>query len=187
MLTNCLPGGKKNKMENYSIFNNQENNYKEYLVKETLKKRYILDTSVITKWYYKKDEEDLYNASILYDNLQSEHYIFFAPELLIYELLNIYRTKLELDDARINKIITELFDLIVILGINKNTFSKAFITARSFNISYYDSIYLSLSEDLDASLITADKKLYLAVKDIKQNVIMLSDFLKLSQSKNILG
>ena len=110
--------------------------------------------------------------------LQNSQHIFFAPELLIYELLNIYRTKLELDDARINKIITELFDLIVILGINKNTFSKAFITARSFNISYYDSIYLSLSEDLDAPLVTADKKLYLAVKDIKHNVIMLSDFLK---------
>ena len=178
---NCLPSGRKNKMENYSVYNNEERKYADYFVKETLKKRYLLDTSVITKWYYKKDEEDLHNASILYNNLRSEHYILFAPELLIYELLNIYRTKLELDDAKINKIITELFDSIVILGINKNTFSKAFITARSFNISYYDSIYLSLSEDLDAPLVTADKKLYLAVKDIKHNVIMLSDFLKLSQ------
>lgn len=164
-------------MENYSDFSKKEINYTEYLIKETQKKRYVLDTSVITKWYYKKDEEDLYNALIIYDILESKNYIFFAPDLIIYELLNIYRIKLELDDSRINKIISELYDLIVILGINKNTFSKAFLTARRLNISFYDSIYLSLSEDLDALLITADKKLYEAVKDKNRKVIMLSDFL----------
>ena len=108
---------------------------------------------------------------------ESKNYIFFAPDLLIYELLNIYRIKSELDDSKINKIISELYDLIVILGINKNTFSKAFLTARKLNITFYDSIYLSLSEDLDALLITADKKLYEAVKDKNRKVIMLSDFL----------
>jgi predicted nucleic acid-binding protein len=164
-------------MENYLDLNNKEINYTEYLIRETQKKRYVLDTSVITKWYYKKDEEDLSNASIIYDILESKNYIFFAPDLLIYELLNIYRIKLELDDLRINKIISELYDLIVILGINKNTFSKAFLTAGKLNISFYDSIYLSLSEDLDALLITADKKLYEAVKDKNRKVIMLSDFL----------
>jgi predicted nucleic acid-binding protein len=97
--------------------------------------------------------------------------------LLLYELLNIYRIKLELDDSRINKIISEIYDLIVILGINKNTFSKAFLNARKLNISFYDSIYLSLSEDLDALLITADKKLYEAAKNKNIKVIMLSDFL----------
>ena len=164
-------------MENYSNFNNKEINYTEYLIKETQKKRYVLDTSVITKWYYKKDEKDRYNASIICDILELKNYIFFAPDLLIYELLNIYRIKLELDDSRVNKIISELYDLIVILGINKNTFSKAFLTARKLNISFYDSIYLSLSEDLDALLITADKKLYEIVRDKNRKVIMLSDFL----------
>ena len=92
-------------------------------------------------------------------------------------MLNIYRIKLALDNLSINKIISELYDLIVILGINKDTFSKAFLTARKLNISFYDSIYLSLSEDLDALLITADKKLYEAVKDKNRKIIMLSDFL----------
>ena len=76
MPTNCLRGGKKNKMENYLEFNNKEINYTEYLIKEAQKKRYVLDTSVITKWYYKKDGEDLYNASIIYDILESKNYIF---------------------------------------------------------------------------------------------------------------
>jgi predicted nucleic acid-binding protein len=164
-------------MENYPDFNNKEINYAEYLIKETQKKRYVLDTSVITKWYYKKDEEDVYNASVIYDNLESKNFIFFAPDLLLYELLNIYRIKLELDDSRINKIISEIYDLIVILGINKNTFSKAFLNARKLNISFYDSFFLSLSEDLVALLITADKKLYEAAKNKNVKVIMLTDFL----------
>lgn len=175
---NCLKGGKKNKMENYPVFNNQEINYTEYLVKETLKKRYVLDTSVIAKWYYKKGEDDLRSASLIYNNLKSSNSIFFAPDLLIYELLNIYRIKLELDDKKISMIITELYDLIVILGINKNTFFKAFISARNLNISFYDSIYLSLSDDLDAKLVTADKKLYEAAKIAKRDVLMLTDFIK---------
>lgn len=164
-------------MENYTSFNNNEINYTEYLIKETSKKRYVLDASVISKWYYDKGEGDLYNALTIYNNLKSESNIFFAPDLLIYELLNIYRTKLELNDEKINKILSELYDAIVILGINKNTFSKAFLNARKFNISFYDSIYLSLSEDLDAILVTADKKLYEAIKDINNKVIMLNSFL----------
>lgn len=161
-------------MEAFTNFDNREVDYTEYLVREALKKRYILDASVVSKWYYDKDEEDLYNASIIYNTLQSENYIFFAPDLIVYELLNIYRTKLELHEEKINKILTELYDLIVILGINKNTFYKAFLTSRRLNISLFDSIYLSLAEDLDAVLVTADKKLFEIVRSTNKRVVMLS-------------
>ena len=111
----------------------------------------------------------------------SSTYLFFAFLLLGIQynlwVVKYLQNKIGTDDSIINKIISELYDLIVILGINKNTFSKAFLTARKLNITFYDSIYLSLSEDLDALLITADKKLYEAVKDKNRKVIMLSDFL----------
>ena len=87
-------------MENYPDFNSKEINYTEYLIKEAIKKRYVLDTSVVAKWYYKKNESDLGNASVIYNLLKSENNIFFAPDLLIYELLNIYRTKAELDNEK---------------------------------------------------------------------------------------
>jgi len=164
-------------MENFISYNNQEIDYNNYLVKEALKKRYVLDASVVSKWHYDKNEDDLNNATIIYNILNSDKHIFFAPDLIVYELLNIYRTKLELDDEKIDEILSEIYDSIVILGINKNTFSKAFKTARELNISLYDSIYLSLSEDLNAQLITADKKLFRAVKPNKM-IIMLSNFLQ---------
>ena len=171
-----LRDGRKNNMENYEPFNGTDSNYAGYFVSELLKKRYVLDASVISKWYYGKDEEDLYNAAAIYDNLQSKKYTFFAPDLLIFELLNIFRTKPEVSDAKINKIINELYDLIVILGINKNTFKKAFLISRNLNISFYDSIYLSLAEDIDAGLLTADKKLFNSAKAAGINITMLSDF-----------
>jgi predicted nucleic acid-binding protein len=148
-----------------------------YLIKEVLKKRYILDASVVSKWYYQKDEEDFKNALIIYNKLQSENYTFFAPDLLIYELLNIYRNKSELDSPRINKIISELYDLIVIVGINKNTFSKSFQISRKFDISLYDSVYIAITEDLGANLITADKRLYDSIKLSNSKITLLSDFL----------
>jgi predicted nucleic acid-binding protein len=164
-------------MENFYYFNNEETNYTKYLIKEVLKKRYILDASVVSKWYYQKDEEDFKNALIIYNKLQSENYTFFAPDLLIYELLNIYRNKSELDSPRINKIISELYDLIVIVGINKNTFSKSFQISRKFDISLYDSVYIAITEDLGANLITADKRLYDSIKLSNSKITLLSDFL----------
>ena len=164
-------------MENYATFNDVPPEYKEYFIKEALKKRFVLDTSVTTKWYYSKGEEDLSNSKLLYNNLHSDNSIFFAPDLLIYEILNIYRSKHELNEEDINRIITELYDLIIILGINKNTFSKSFAIARNLNISFYDSVYLSLAEDIDAVLVTADKKLYRAAKDTFTNIVLLSDFI----------
>ena len=49
-------------------------------------------------------------------------YLKYIEEYVYYELLNIYRTKLELTNEKINKILAELYDSIVILlnHIDKN-------------------------------------------------------------------
>jgi len=165
-------------MGGIGYFNEEQIDYSEYLIKESLKKRYILDASVVSKWFHKRNEGDLYNASLVYNKLKSEKYILFAPDLLVYELLNIFRTKSEISDEKISEILTELYNSLVILGINKNLLTKSFLTSRKLNITVYDSIYLTLSEDLAASLITADKKLYQAAKNSNYNSILLSDFAK---------
>jgi len=163
-------------MESYEPFNSTSSNYTEYFVSEALKKRYVLDASVISKWYYEKDEQDLFKAAAIYNNLQSRQYTFFAPDLLIFEILNIFSAKHQMNDLRINEIINELYDLIVILGMNKNSFKKAFKISRDLNISFYDSIYLALADDIDAGLITADKKLFNSANSAGVSIIMLSDF-----------
>ena len=165
-------------MERISYFNDNQIGYPDYLVKESLKKRYIIDTSVVSKWFYKENEEDIYNASFLYNKLKSEGCIIFAPDLLMYELLNVLRTKSEIKDEKVSEILAELYNFLVILGINKNLLLKSFLISRKLNISVYDSIFLALTIDLDASLITADKKLYEANKNSNYRLILLSDFVK---------
>jgi len=165
-------------MERISYFNDNQIGYPDYLVKESLKKRYIIDTSVVSKWFYKESEEDIYNASFLYNKLKSEKCILFAPDLLMYELLNVLRTKSEIKDEKVSEILTELYNFLVILGINKNLLLKSFLISRKLNISVYDSIFLALTIDLDASLITADKKLYEVNKNSNYKLILLTDFVK---------
>lgn len=165
-------------MERIGYFNDKQIEYPDYLIKELLKKKYIIDTSFVSKLFYKENEEDIYNASFLYNKLKSEKCILFAPDLLMYELLNVLRTRSEIKDEKVSEILTELYNFLIILGINKNLLLKSFSISRKLNISIYDSIFLALTIDLDASLITADKKLYEANKNSNYRLILLSDFVK---------
>lgn len=64
---------------------------------------------------------------------------------------------------------------------------KSFSISRKLNISLYDSIFLALTIDLDASLITADKKLYEANKNSNYRLILLSDFVRREQLLKLPG
>jgi predicted nucleic acid-binding protein len=165
-------------MEKTVIFNEKRIKLPEFLIVESRIKKYVLDASVVFKWYYKKNETDLYSADILYNFLNSHQYILFAPQLLIYEILNVFRLKDEISNETIDLIISELYDTIIILETDKVLLKNAFLYARILKISVYDGIYIALSEKFDAPLITADKRLYESGKNLSHKVIMLSDFLE---------
>jgi len=165
-------------MEKTVIFNEKRIKLPDFLIGESQRKKYVLDASVVFKWYYKKNETDSYSADILYNFLNSRQYILFAPQLLIYEILNAFRLKDEISNETIDLIISELYDAIIIIETDKVILRSAFLHARTLNISVYDGIYIALSEKFDAPLITADKKLYQSGKNLSHKVIMLSDFLE---------
>lgn len=165
-------------MESKVAFNDKIEELPQFLIGETGKKKYVLDASVVFKWYYKKNEADLHNADILYNYLNSDKYILFAPQLLIYEILNALRSKDEISNEIVSSIISELYDTIIILGADKILLRDAFLYSRNLKISVYDCIYIAFSEKLDAPLITADGVLYKSAKSLFKKVILLSDFLK---------
>lgn len=162
-------------MEKTLRFNDEEISLKESLIKESDIKRYIIDASVVFKWYYKKDEEDLVQAEVLYDLLKSDAYIILAPELLIFEILNICRLKQEITANRAHKIISDIYDTLILIGADRGLFEKAFEYCRKLNISFYDGIYAALSERQEASLITADKKLYTACNGLNKKPLLVSE------------
>lgn len=51
-------------MEEYFKYNEDYEKFSEFIIKESLKRKYILDSSVVIKWYYSDNEEDLEQAII---------------------------------------------------------------------------------------------------------------------------
>ena len=167
--------GERLRMESISVFNDKQISLPEYLIGEQQKRKYIIDASVVFKWYYKKNEEDLDKAETLYDLIISNDGILLAPELLIYEILNILRLKEEIDNDMVELIISEIYDTLIILAMDKDLLKNAFSYSRDLDISFYDSIYIALSRKYEASLITADKKLFSSSKGLTHKTILLSE------------
>lgn len=94
------------------------------------------------KWYYKKNEADSYGAEKLYGFLNSSEYLLFAPELLIYEILNALRLKEEIKSEIIDSIVSGLYDIIIIMGADRVLLKDAFSYSRLLNISIYDNIFV---------------------------------------------
>jgi predicted nucleic acid-binding protein len=164
-------------MEDYMKYNEDYIKISEFIVKESLKRKYILDSSVIIKWYYSTNEEDLEKASYFYNNSIQKSNIIIAPDLLIYEILNFFKNKLEITEDNMFTILNEIYNTVTILGISSNLFKKAFKIARDIGVTIYDGIYISLSDELNIPFITADKKLHSLTKKLNSKIILLTDFI----------
>lgn len=169
---------RNNPMENYFKLVEEQKKLNEFIIKEIKKRKFIIDSSVVIKWFYEKNEEDLEQANFFYNKSKNGYDIIVAPDLLIYETLNFFKNKKEISDDDVYAILNEIYNTISIYGIGNNLFKKAFKIARDNNITIYDSIYISLSEELAIPFVTADLKLYELTKKKNFNIIILKDFIK---------
>ncbi|MCL4386239.1 MAG: type II toxin-antitoxin system VapC family toxin [Cyanobacteria bacterium] len=165
-------------MENYFKLAEEQKKLNEFIIKEIKKRKFIIDSSVVIKWFYEKNEENLEQANFFFNKSKNGYDIIVAPDLLIYEILNFFKTKKEIPDDDVYTILNEINNTVSIYGIGNNLFKKAFKIARANDITIYDSIYISLSEELEIPFITADLKLYEIMKKQNSNIIILRDFIK---------
>lgn len=162
-------------MKSSIVFNDERISLPEYIINEPSRREYIIDASVVFKWYYKKNENDTDKADILFELLNYKHFLLLAPELLIYEIINIFRLKKEINTIIAKQIITDIFELIFFIDMDKDLLLSAFHYSRDLGISLYDGIYISLSRKFNTPLITADKKLFSSVKGKSPKIILLSE------------
>jgi predicted nucleic acid-binding protein len=163
-------------LEDMLKYSEERSDLKDYIIRESSINKYIVDASVALKWYYRKNEDDLEKADMLYGYLWSDKDILMAPELLVYEILNTLRLKKGLASDDVKKIISNIYQVMFLLNTDKEFLEKAFECSRKFNISLYDSIYITFSEKHNAPLITADKKLFDACSDTIPKPILVSEF-----------
>jgi len=149
---------------------------KEFIIKEDIKKKYILDSSVIIKWYYSKNESELRAADYIHNQVLGDKIIIASPDLILYEIMNFFISKAEIPEEKVGNILSELNEILFIINTDISIQKKAFKIARRIKSPIYDSLFLALSEALDCPLITADKRLKLAASKENYTVFLLSEF-----------
>lgn len=138
-------------------------------------KKFVLDTSVVVKWFSEHDEDDLDKAIGLRNGLLEGKVSFVIPDLLFYELSNALRYNPRFTAGDVKEAMQTIVDMgFEVKGIEGHTMDRAVEIAFDYNVTLYDSYFLALSQIEKKPLITADYRFYERVKRIK-NIVRLSD------------
>ncbi len=135
---------------------------------------YVIDASVAIKWYL--PEEHSIHAARLPLLAVSLH----CPDLLFAETGNIlwkYVLRSECSYSRAVAILKEMQALSIKVWDTHKLAREAFDIACCTKRSFYDSLYVALAVKNDSRLVTADLKLYNALKEtpLKKHVLWIED------------
>ena len=127
---------------------------------------YVLDASVVIKWFIPEIHWE--QASLLQQFSESNLHIPDFAQLECSSILSkkVRRKELNLDQA--NQIQALLLHMPVQMHPWQDLLLEAGQVAYETYRSFYDCLYLVLAKQLHGKMVTADKKLYLALKDSKK-------------------
>lgn len=140
-----------------------------------LKLTYVVDASVVLKWFHQVKEEELQKAYKLREDYLSRQIDLIAPELLIYEVANVLHHKEELAEEEIVKAVASLYKMQILQSSTEEVMREAIKWARKYDITVYDSTYLSMASHYRFPFITADEKLWNKIKK-HAGVILISEY-----------
>lgn len=128
-------------------------------------KGYVLDTSVVIKWFSSHDEGDLENALKLRDEIISSDCVVTVPDLLFYELANALRYNPAFTCEDVEDAISAAYDMgFEVRGLDLRLTARALEIAFLFSSTVYDSYFMALAESVGYTFITADYRFYEKVK-----------------------
>jgi predicted nucleic acid-binding protein len=144
--------------------------------RETSMKGFVLDTSVVLKWFSEYGEDDLDRAFEIRECLFEGSVHFIVPELLFYELANALRYNPRFSTKDVSEAIDSVFDMeLKVVRIDKRIMEDAIALAFKYHITVYDAYFLGLSRAEEKPLITADYKFFEKMKGYK-GILKLSEF-----------
>ena len=133
---------------------------------------YLLDSSVIAKWFVQEEDSD--KALAIRDLFIQKKHRLSSISLLRYELGNV----LWKHPAKKIESVREDFESLSDMAIPTHdiddpmVLTRVFETARSLNITFYDASYLTATEESNAVLVTADKKLFGRLNGRKEAILL---------------
>lgn len=126
----------------------------------------VLDTSVIYKWYVQ--EEGSEEALSIFEFFKKGKTKISIPDLVFYELTNVLRFNPRNTAGDVIEIIDNLSNLNLDIVVPTRALLKdAVRLAYRYDITIYDATFVALAQDLGYSFITADKKLYREIKNLR--------------------
>ena len=138
-------------------------------------KGFVLDTSVVLKWFSEFGENDLPQAFQLRQALLDGSVTITVPELLFYELSNALRYNPSFSSKDVLEALDSVIDMgLVVKGVDKRVMAEAISIAFRYGVTVYDAYFLALSKMERKPLIIADYKFAERVKAFKE-IMKLSD------------
>lgn len=133
---------------------------------ENLSGDFVLDSSVIVKWFCQEEGTEL--ALKFREGHVSGYANIAFPDLVIYEIANAlrYNQKITEEDARNS--VNSLIDLgMEIIVPTKKVTESAISLAFEYDITVYDAYFVALAKELGFKFVTADENFYKKIKELK--------------------
>ena len=136
---------------------------------------YVLDSSVLVKWFSPYDEEHRNKALSLLNLYKDQKIDLYIPELAICEVSNALRFNKNFNESEVTDTLKFLMNLeLSIVNLTRDILSKSLEVSYEDNITVYDAIFIGLSNVLKIPLITANPKHFKAKTG--RNIILLQEF-----------
>ena len=127
---------------------------------------YVVDASVIVKWFLHQQEFDRDRALALRALHISGKSKIFIPRLTLVEVLNAIRFNPNADEATGQAALEALEDLhLETIPGDADLLRKTNAIAWAYKMTIYDALYVGLAEQLGYPLITADERMIRQLKD----------------------
>ncbi len=132
---------------------------------------YVVDASVLVKWFLHENEPNRDRAIALRDLHVSGRSKIYVPRLALLEVLNAIRFSPKGDEEAGETALESLEDLHLEINPGDATvLRKANAIAWAYKVSIYDALYVALAEHVGYPLITADDVM---VKKLKGHSIVV--------------
>jgi len=136
---------------------------------------YVLDSSVIIKWFSYHEEDNVDQALRLMDLFGENLVKISIPDLSIYEVGNALRHNKKFTPEEVKNAINRLIGMeLDVVEIKEDLACKAIDIAYEEDITLYDAVFISIADHLMIPLVTADAKQYKAAKK-SSNVLQLEN------------
>lgn len=120
----------------------------------------VVDSSVVFKWLVHEESPDASNASSLRNRFIYQEFKVVVPNLLLYEISNIFVWKTSLSPTDVENVWAKFKSLkLSFIEPTVQFVEKCLNIAQKYQLTIYDCSYIVLAQDYGCDMVTADKKL----------------------------